>query len=327
MFLTFLPAVAMTTTDYGFKKITQTLTLGLLAFVAPLFLLSTRRDVNRFLWTVAILGTLIASLAILGVATSTDFGRYQALNANTITTGRLIGAALIVLIVFVATRTIPVAVGLPPMVLLALALVGTGSRGPLLGLAIALVLVQLTQRERSNPRRYRGIVISGLATLLLFVAYQAAPISAQSRLFTSGISGAIRLEAWRATLAAVPFHPLGIGWGNWQAFVGDVVSQGGQIFYPHNLIMEVFLEGGWVAGLGLIFALIYVGRTAFRLATDGPGKAILALYIFFVINALVSDDLINARVLLVVCGLILAYRNATSNSPSRSSRSEVPQKK
>lgn len=313
MLLTFLPGVLTMSAGYGQQKVEQTFTLGFLAYLAPLFILRSRRDVTRFLWLFSLLGGLMAILALSGHVNPTEFGRYAVLNTTTITTGRVIGFALIVIFMFTLGRIVPILPGVIAIGVLSYAMVGTGARGPLLALVMALIVAALVHRTNVNFQRHRGAIVVITLIVLFLLAYKAAPYYSQIRILTFGDSGSARIVAWRATLDAIPTHPFGIGWGNWQSFVGSISSTENQLIYPHNLILEVLLEGGWIAGLGLLMMLARVGVRAYRQTNDYVGRSLFALYVFFLVNSLVSDDLKGARILFAICGAIVANGNILRN--------------
>ena len=152
----------------------------------------------------------------------------------------------------------------------------------------------------------RKLLLIIVFAIVLFVGYKAAPYYSQSRLLTIGDSGSARVVAWRATLNAIPTHPLGIGWGNWAPFIGPNVTLN-SLLYPHNLLLEAFLEGGWVAGFGLIWFVWRVIQAGIRVAAGPVGQAVFALFLFYLFNSMVSDDLIGARVFFAISALVLAY--------------------
>jgi hypothetical protein len=302
-----IPGVIDMGTSYGGTKVSQTFTLGLLACLAPLFLLRSRRSFVVFFWLMSGMGALLAVLSLFGFNNPSQYGRFSALQTTTIAEARIVGFALICIVLATLDRRIHWVVGLSAGGVLAYAMVATGSRGPLLALLASSLAVVLFARQGMGRRILSSGQLAILAILvgLLYFAYLTAPFYSQARLLSIGDSGSVRLVAWRATFLAIPLHPLGIGWGNWAPFVGSTVSQG-QLLYPHDLILEVFLEGGWIAGIAMIAFFVYVGRRAFRQATDLMGRVVLALWLFYLVNSLLSDDLVGARVLLAMCGVVLA---------------------
>ena len=311
-----LPGIAAANSSYSSDKIGTAFTFGLLASVAPLFLLRREAHIGLLYWITSAIGALAAVLALTGNI-SVDYGRYAVLNTNTTGTGEIIGLALIWVVVLVVARRIHIVIALAVAAGLGIAMVGTGARGPLLS-AIAAIVVATAFGSGARKRPGRRLFVLASVIAILVVGYQSAPHYSQTRLLTVGdVSGQYRLGAYSASWQAIPTHPLGVGWGNWADFVGPDVAQ--DQLYPHDLILEVFLEGGWIAGIGLLWFLFRVGRSAFR-RSDGPiGRATLALFLFYLIENLLSGDLVDARVLFAICSVVLV-REAIA----RARRPEVP---
>jgi hypothetical protein len=317
-----VPGVAAATSSYSMQKVLTVFTLGLLASLAPLFLVRSDRHVGQLYWFISAVGIVMAGLALTGHINNAQLGRYTVLDANTTQTGEVIGVALIWILVLVTARRARVVLGLGVAAGLGIAMVGTGARGPLVS-AIAAIVVALAFGSGGGRRRSRRLLILAAVIVTLLVGYRSAPYYSQTRLLTVGTSGEQRIAAYSASLDAIPSHPLGIGWGNWADFVGPDVAQGNS--YPHDLVLEVFLEGGWIAGIGLLWFLFRVGRSAFRWSAGPIGQATLALFLFYLIETLLSGDLVDARVFLAICSLILVREVVARRARYHASRARSPQ--
>lgn len=333
LFFLMVPGVALLHTSFGLQQTSQFFTLTFLATLAPIILLRSDRAVTYLIGPIALLGGYFAVLALTGKAAS-SLGRYSALSTNTIQTGRLIGVALIWIVVLTLGRRIRPLVGLLVSVGLIIALVGTGSRGPLLTSVLALLLALLLA-PRATARRggsgYR-LLIALIISLALYVGYAYAPIYSRQRIFSVGNSGSDRLEMWRSTLAGMPIHPFGVGYGNWfdwlQSVRPSLAYQLPGVTHPHDLVLLVFIEGGWIPGAALIWFLARAVRAALRSATNEVGIAVLALLIAYISNSLVSDSLNDARTMFLLCGVALARAGwgsvRTSREPSRKPAPAAP---
>jgi O-antigen ligase len=317
----------------GTHQWTQFFTLTLLAAAAPFFLIR-RNDlwINYLFWFVTVLG-LYFSLLVLGDPSSVSVtGRYVVLSTNTIETGRVIGAGLIWLFVLTFRRRVPLLVALAFGAPMTYAAVGAGSRGPLLATVISVILAlqfgrrgslaardSLARRERPAIRaslaKGMGLFL-GLAVLLYF-GFMNAPVSSRDRLFEVGGSGGARLLAWSVSLNGIFSHPLGVGWGNWQKFADKAAP--GQLIgldHPHNLVLLALIEGGWLAGAGMVWFLARCLRSALRNAATATGQSVFALFIYFLLNSLLSDNLNDARITLAMCGTILAREALGHENPA-----------
>lgn len=314
-----LSGVPISASNDGFNQWFQFFTLTLLATVAPLFLIH-RSDqwVRYLLWFMSALGLYFAVLVLSNPGSASLTGRYVALTTNTIQTSRLIGLALIWLFILTLRRRVHLLVALAFGAPMTYALVGTGSRGPLLA-ALISVTVALQIGRRSSPATRRSLakrvgLLLGLV-LLLYLGYLNAPLTSQDRIFDIGESGNTRLVAWRVTLEGIISHPLGVGSGNWQHFANSVAPGDLQgVGHPHNIVLLTFIEWGWLAGAGLVWFLGRCYRSARRGADTTTGQAVLAVYIYFLLNSLVSGTLNDSRITLTLCGVVLA-REALRKAP------------
>ena len=139
-YMTLFPGIFGAHGTYDVTKVSQAFTLGILATIAPLFLIRSNANVRRFLWILTIIGCSLAVLALAGANNPLEHGRFDVLDATTISTGRIIGATLIWILLLTLGRQLPKVIGIPLSAGLIYAMIGTGSRGPLLALIAAIVI-------------------------------------------------------------------------------------------------------------------------------------------------------------------------------------------
>jgi hypothetical protein len=309
--------VPLSDTTNGTQDWTQFFTLTLLATAAPLFLIRLNDHwVDYLFWYVTALGVYFSLLVLSDPNSVSVTGRYVVLSTNTIVTGRLIGAGMIWLLILTFRRRVPLLVSIALGAPMAYAVVGAGSRGPLLAMMISVTVALQAGRRGTSARggllKRLGLLL-GLAALL-YLGYMSAPMSAQGRIFEVGDSGGARLLAWQVTMTGILNHPVGVGWGNWQQFAdhaapGQLVGIG----HPHNLVLLVFIEGGWLAGAGILWFLAKCYTSALRNATTPTGQGVFAFFLYYLINSLVSDNLNDSRITFSICGIILAREALTGS--------------
>ncbi|WP_322494002.1 O-antigen ligase family protein [Chloroflexus sp.] len=149
-----------------------------------------------------------------------------------------------------------VAIGFTFCAALALAALGVSfSRGAYLGALVAAgVLLSFTVA----PRYHRLLLIgSGVGVAMVAVTITALGIERLSLLTGSS---AIRLATWRAALAMLLDHPLGIGLDQflivYQRYIDPALRDTNEIYtaHPHNVILDLWLRGGPLLLLGLAWA-------------------------------------------------------------------------
>jgi O-antigen ligase len=300
-------ALAVLQTDfagYGGDKTSRLLTLTFLAALAPFAILHDPIRLRRFLNALAVVGLVMAAGGWLGLLSGDAAARLTSFGSNTIGLGRATG----VTVVWVAALALGGRISLPLSAsLIAVAgvpLVASGSRGPLFVALGALVVAALLSSRVAIPRLPRLLAVFLVITGSLAFAFATAPQAATERidLILGGEldrSGFIRVEIAGLSWERIQTAPLGIGWGGFASTI-DFIEQ-----YPHNILLEVALEAGWLAGLILIGASSIAAFRLYR-ATRELGVGVLAVFIFAAGNALVSGDVNDNRLLFVMVAVGLA---------------------
>ncbi len=203
------------------------------------------------------------------------------------------------------TWTFVYLLGLVPPLFLVLRI---GSRGPLLGLGLALFIYFVCfARLRWRTRLFvlAGLIILGLILYALvpdvISDFYKYTFTAQAK-SSPGSSIFWRMTYFRQALSEFIRHPLfGVGFGN---------SAGGK-GYPHNILLETAAEMG-LLGLALFTAVCIL---AFKKVRDvikknpvsgltSLMKIALFLFLFFLTEAMISSQLESNTMLYVSIGLI-----------------------
>jgi hypothetical protein len=242
--------------------------------------------------------------------------RHSALGAATIAFSRSAGSAFLVVLYLRARRELGSVLAVVLGSLLLLAMIGSGSRGPLLSLIPAVGAFGFVV---SRPKLLSVIKVGSIAGAALLAwgwIEPYLPIAPLKRLtaFAHGHLGSSELErlnAFRASADVIPSHPFGLGLGGFQ---GLNVLVGSPRQFPHNIILEAWLEGGWAAGAVLVavlcIALVRLGVLA-RLRQLRPESGVLiALFVFLLLNDLVSGELNDSKVLFSVLAMTLSFPGA-----------------
>lgn len=214
---------------------------------------------------VVIAGAIVSAAAGILVAPPPDVdatGRLAGAAANALAPVLIAGAVLAAAFVGMtqrglATRLAAVAAG----GFCIIGVVLTGSRGGLLGLAIALV-VGLVFAGRGRRVRVVPAVAIAVALTVLYVVVLAPP-ELRARVAQPG-DGSGRTDIWRVGAEMVKANPvLGVGAGNYEARSPEYVLQAGLIrrsdlivdrpLGPHNIYLQVLSE------LGVIGLLLFLG--------------------------------------------------------------------
>jgi hypothetical protein len=316
-FLSFLPGLpGAVWTPYVLQKVGTLGTFSLLAALAPFVLVRGREDLRHLMNAVALFCLVIVLGGLLGGEEGAQ--RLEAAGGGTIALGRA-GGFLFLFGAFLLSGEGPA----PLLTLVvtaaaALATLFSGSRGPMGAAVAAVALTFAAARKGMPPQKLRLAVGAGTLAAALALSVTLAPQGSLRRTESFlrgefGASEAFRAEAARASWARVGAAPLGLGWGGFAAQVDPGLGVGRQ--YPHNLLLEVTLEAGWLAGACTCLILAAGLGAAWAVSRGLEGRILLAGLGFWTINALVSGDVNDNRPLFTFLSAALCLWKPGGGSP------------
>lgn len=308
--LTYTPALGA-----GVEKLGRFLTFTAVVIVAPFFVLGTRRAMTRFLGGFCVAAFAICACSLTGLE-GTE--RLESLSGNTIGLGHVACALLIVIWFGVLPQlSFRGRVLLYPLLAVpAIALIGSGSRGSVIALGLALLL---------GIYFYRRLALDllCLATLGL-LALPLAGLPRASLDYLATLTQSTNLEgllSFRTALLSYGWnllqrHPLfGAGLAGYRYSSPNP----GLYKWPHNIFLEVACEIGIPAAM-LVFAIFFSAiREAFRQAMDRltPGFAFsllaAALLLSGIINGLNTGDINSDRLTWLFVALVFVVRGLRHN--------------
>lgn len=301
-------------TSYGTDKAFRFVALTMLAFFTPLVVIRSSRSIWLFFlgWLGFAAWLTVGALGQLG----TD-QRLAGLSGTAIGMGRTIGVAILILLFAVLMRRGARLWHMPAIAAIALmmlALIGSGSRGPLLVL-VAAVALTLGFGMTQPGHRVRSLMIVGVISAVVLSVFASGLVPAASRqrfdqllneteVDTSAQARLMVMEvAWRLFTT---YPVTGRGTGSVSAF-----GAGQEQEYPHNILLELAAENGLI-GVGLY--LTVVGTVLWRLfanlsrQTDRQSlyMTLLAMLLYTFLNAMVSGDLSDNRDMWLFAGVAIA---------------------
>lgn len=299
------------------------LTFAIVCIVAAA--LSTVRGQTRLHRSLALSLAMVGSVSsvlLLTFGAVTATGRFTLFDLNPISLARATGIIVVVALALVVTtrpsrhRAVLTAGLMSLAILGAIATVVTGSRGPLLsvGLAVVCVLAVTLRTRRLGPATVVSLFVFG------GIAYAAVTVFGGAGLdrLESGIDSG-RDSLYAQTWEVIQDQPvIGIGWGNFPLYIFDFGSDDGTL-YPHNILLEIWVEGGLIPLAGFVVLTIVAVRRAYRAATTSRWSVIIfGLLIYALANALVSSDVVGNRLMWVLLALSLLAR------PDGTTQAETP---
>lgn len=314
--------------SYGFEKSTRFATLGLIAFLAPIFFTHNRKDVKMMIWILLIvgiilsLGTVIAPYyGTLRIAAKTRGGF---LEAGALQTAAKIGMGSLIAFIFVIMAHTSNRLRVASLVVVPLAIAGiimTESRAPFLGL-IFIFMVAMFIFRKGVSRGWVPIVITVtlIGVVVLLIKMPETVTQRMSILWRGGYALektiALRFEPyfWVANELDQPI--LGHGPGAYAVGrgIGDIR------YHPHNIFLELLYEQGLVgliigsSFLWLIFRrwrqtskLVYLYELDIETFEIVHMAGLLFLFMF--IQALKASDINENRPMFFCAGLVIAVFN------------------
>jgi O-antigen ligase len=299
---------------------------------------SDERFLRQVVLTFLVAGLLVVALGLLSFSGAE---RLTVLETNTINTAR---AALIVpllAMMFVPQmHSLPLRVALV-MASLAAVLVGlaTGSRGPVVFLLLmgGVGLLRSILSSTGPDRRTAAAVAIAAIACIAIIASGAIDLPAVSTarfsgfgdflgsVFSSGAaegqadtSSEARLMLFGFAVELFAQSPIfGVGTAGYQALSPDALGVFEANIYPHNALLQIASEYGLV-GVALMGTLVIMALTR-RLPTRTYGHGIRLLFIYYLLNGMVSGDVLEARETWGLMMLILLI-----DVPLRPLRDEAP---
>lgn len=305
-------------TAYGEDKVLKWLTITLMTALAA-SLLRDEKSIHTFCWAWIVASTGLALVAVTGFQGE----RAEGFDSNPIWLARAMGTALVMLFWLATQRKVRVPVLLVLSVLLAVGIIATGSRGPILAVGVGAAMVAMF----SNRYRIRKVIAILVGAGAAYWAVTVLPFFAESRfvsLLVDGDNDLSRSIFWTVTPGVIKSHPGGVGVGNWSLYAGAPR----QFEYPHNLFLEIFSEFGVAIGVAFMVLMVVLGILLLRRGKEAPvAIAVLALLGSETANVFVSGDL-NGRTFwflltlsfLVAARVVLPGDEASSTTPASTPR-------
>jgi O-antigen ligase len=300
--------------EYQIKKLLG-MGITLLAACGATYLIDSPSKQRKWTHVLVAIASVYALAVLIAPADQTVAGALTLEGSNTTAAGQVAGVAFVVLFTRAllnegGRRILLVASSL---VFLAF-LIASGSRGAFLATILAVVAVGLI-RAKGRPGRIAILLVGAMSVYVILSRLgNAGAARIASSLFGSADATLTRdplwKDAWNAVLSD-PVRLIGVGWGNFGSVrqMGLVDQQSRQ--YAHNVILEIWVEGGVVA---LIAICAFIIASLLRLARGWrtvEGTILFGIGIFALVNASLSGDVNDNRLMWV--SLTLAWVSAASS--------------
>lgn len=233
--------------------------------------------------------------------------RLTVLGINPIWLARTMGLGLLALIALRSAGRIRLGTAIATGIPLAVVMVLSGSRGPLLGIVLVLALRTFVLTRVSAGRKI-ALAAAGVAAIGLLVLVMPAEV--RERFFqpiSREASGIVRLRLLEVVGSALALMPgLGAGTGGFS----ELLRMGDQRFYPHNIFAELGIENGIPGLAAFVLFLAFILSRGVRRRGDPRVLAALVAFLFAFWNAQFSGDLLSNEWIWLFAGLIAGRTRA-----------------
>lgn len=239
-------------------------------------------------------GVLACGLALSTGPSSTEYGRF-AVGDDVLALGYPAATSIVVLGGMLITAQGRKTWKIPLLLTVALVMLASGSRGPLLGSIIALLVGILYSRGR----RSGGLLWLTFLGMTITALWSWIPQVSRDRLLHSNLEAtsiSARLELYRLATNAFLDNPLfGVGFGAFQERTGAA------FVYPHNIFAEVAAETGLAGLVGLLILLISVFKTFQSKLPTCESVTLVMLLVLYLTKSLFSSDLTSRDLWMTLC--------------------------
>ncbi len=311
--------------SYGGHKLELFLTGAITVLIAGMIVGRNHEDFDLYVGLTLGVATLAAGVLFVqlagGQATAAFTGRFSLAGTDPITLGRQAGVGLLLAMYLVtSSRTLWVRMGaLSALPLLAVGIVASGGRGPVVGVVLGLIVFFAFVGQDPVSRRRIPLTLVGALAAVVLVS-QFVPGEAVNRALSvvtgtgSGVSSNGRSDLWSQAIQAFGAHPF-VGLGT-----GGFASVNPENLYPHNLLLEVGSELGLVGLVPMIGIIMTGGATLVgnwqRSVDLGRARAalVIALFVAAITNAMFSGDLSTNGDVWLALGLGVGLSHSWSRS-------------
>lgn len=307
--------------QYALDKTLRFIFLTGWAFWGAVLLIQNVLSLRRFSWALVAISTAMAIDALLRYPGVGQVSFITAFGSNYIALARANGLGLLTTVIFLLpTERRPwVKLCLWGVATLQLwATLSAGARGPVLSLIFSFLLFFLLSmrcfpRLKINRFALRLGIVTVMITVILALIGQElfSTLAFRIQVFATGgdISAATRLILYQKAIELWGNSPI---WGTGTGQFGIAVTGEDMRLYPHNILLELGAETGilgifvFLTMIGLAFAggvgCLHRGKGA----TKGVARYLLVAGFFALLNAMISGDINDNRVLFTLVGLLAA---------------------
>ena len=299
--------------DYGLDKFIF-FSLIIIPFCYIAIEILNQQDINKFLWILVGVSTMLMILGLLNLEEISSYrgGRITAMGGGPIVFSRWMMFVVLVILFNKNKYTKYLYLLIPLFLFMSFT---AGSRGPLYAFVIILFLYFLFSFRRNFIKIIilSFLSITSITTLSLTENDKGVGSQSTSRIFNTSIGSYARIDRVKRSIKLISKSPFGVGIGNWAQEsnkFSDLSHPDKE--YAHNIFLELLNESGIVILLMFVVLLITILDSSLFLFFFHENyyfsRLIFILFAYFFINALVSGDIVDNRLMFIMLALFIKER-------------------
>ena len=275
-----------------------------------------KEDMNKFLWIFVVVSSMLMLLGFmsLGNISDLDGGRMSVMGGGPIVFSRWMMIAVLI-ILFNKNKYSKFLYLLIPLFLFMS--FTAGSRGPIYSFLIVIFFYFLFTFRKNFFKIiiFSVLGISSIITLSLTENNKGVGSQSTSRIFNTSIGSYSRVDRVIRSVKLVYTAPLGVGLGNWAQESNKLSDhQHEDKQYAHNIFLELVNESGLVVLCLFVILLISILDSSLFLVFYQDNYYFLRLtfilFTYLFINALVSGDIVDNRLMFIMLALFISERQS-----------------
>ena len=275
-----------------------------------------KEDMNKFLWIFVVVSSMLMLLGFmsLGNISDLDGGRMSVMGGGPIVFSRWMMIAVLI-ILFNKNKYSKFLYLLIPLFLFMS--FTAGSRGPIYSFLIVIFFYFLFTFRKNFFKIiiFSVLGISSIITLSLTENNKGVGSQSTSRIFNTSIGSYSRVDRVIRSVKLVYTAPLGVGLGNWAQESNKLSDhQHEDKQYAHNIFLELVNESGLVVLFLFVILLISILDSSLFLVFYQDNYYFLRLtfilFTYLFINALVSGDIVDNRLMFIMLALFISERQS-----------------
>lgn len=149
-----------------------------------------------------------------------------------------------------------------------------GARGAILSIGCVFIFSYFFSNQylRRLSNNFLKAIVIGVIFYIIYIIYESIILGSSSSEYLLRIASSGRLAMWLETIPSILKNPFGVGPYHYSGF--SLLPEFGLYYrpsHPHNSVLQIFLEWGWLAGFSMLFwlanFLLYI-KKLFTLEND-----------------------------------------------------------